>query len=303
MNEVNAQEVVMGREARKTAKSAMRKFGILSAMSLVVATALLGADRAANSFVTVEGEGVRVADDGSIHFPNATEPVAVEVTARPGWKVNGRKSLSLTRAPGANGTLRVTSDLGEDSGHVPLEDCQFDNVVSNAHIAPPGIKVVAPERLVLMYALPESNILVSASASCETLSNGLHEVTTTWLPCPVCHSAHDPAEEKTTEIIEPGELIWTTTSVGGSTNDSSAALYLPKGTGQEIGFSVVATNECCTNCICRAGAETTVDVYELSVQRKDYIGLNRTDKGRANPLASAKTATAQIDPGPSFTIT
>ena len=47
-----------------------------------------------NSFVTVEGDGVRIADDGSIHFPNAKSPVAVEVTARSGWKVNGRKAVS-----------------------------------------------------------------------------------------------------------------------------------------------------------------------------------------------------------------
>ena len=31
--------------------------------------------------------------------------------------------------------LLLYSDLGEDSEHIPLVDCPFDSVVSNAHIA------------------------------------------------------------------------------------------------------------------------------------------------------------------------
>lgn len=54
-----------------------RVFGILSAMGLMSATALIGAERFSNSFVTVEGDGVRIADDGSIHFPNAESPAAL----------------------------------------------------------------------------------------------------------------------------------------------------------------------------------------------------------------------------------
>ena len=288
-------------------------FVIISAMGLAAATALTGAaaavgaapsgsdGRAMNAFVVVEGEGVRVADDGSVHFPNAKSPVSVEVTARPGWKVNGRKSLSLTRAPGEGGTLRVTSDLGEDSEHVPLEDCHFEPLVSKRH-APPGIRANAPGRLVLMYALPESNILVSASATCEVLSNGLHGVTTTWLPCSVCQSVHDPVEENSDVTIEPGERFWTAFGAGVATNSNVWSGYMAKGTGQAISFSVVATNEC-PECVCSAATNVVVDVHELSVQREDYIGLDRTDEGRANPRANAKTATAQISPGPSGTVT
>ena len=251
-----------------------------------------------NSFVTVEGDGVRIADDGSIHFPNAKSPVAVEVTARSGWKVNGRKAVSLTRAPGASGPLRVTSDLGEDSEHIPLVDCQFDSVVSNAHIAPPAIGVAVSERQLLMYALPDTNVLVSASAACETLSNGLHEVTTTWLPCPVCHAAHDPAEEKVQEEIAPGAQSWRASAADVEANSNTWTGYMTKGRGQQMSFRVVATNDC-RKCICEASTNVVVDVYELSVTNDLYVGLDRTDAGRTNLFANAKTATALIAPAPS----
>ncbi len=273
-----------------------RVFGILSAMGLMSATALIGAERVSNSFVTVEGDGVRIADDGSIHFPNAKSSVAVEVTARPGWKVNGKKSLSLTRAPGDNRSLSVTSELGEDSDHVPLEDCQFDSVVSNAHIAPPAISIEASEGLIFMYAQPESNVLVSASASCETLSNGVHEVTTTWLPCPVCHAAHDPVEEKSLEESAPGEEIWTASGAGVETNSNAWTGYMTKGKGQQISFSVVATNEC-RKCICEASTNVVVDVHELSIDLPDeFLGLNMTDEWRGRYVT--RSAIANIDPAP-----
>lgn len=211
-----------------------------------------------------------------------------------------RQAVSLTRAPGASGPLRVTSGLGEDSEHIPLVDCQFDSVVSNAHIAPPAIGVAVSERQLLMYALPDTNVLVSASAACETLSNGLHEVTTTWLPCPVCHAAHDPVEEKSLEDVAPGAQYWTASAAGVETNSNTWTGYMTKGMDQQISFRVVATNNC-RKCICEASTNVVVDVHELSISRLDYLGLDRTDAGRTNPVI--KAGTAVIDPGPSGTVT
>ena len=277
-----------------------RVFGILSAMGLMSATALIGAERFSNSFVTVEGDGVRIADDGSIHFPNAKSPVAVEVTARPGWKVNGSESVSFTRAPGDGGPLLVTCDLGEGSYCIPLVDCQFGNDVSNRHVAPPAISIEGSERLIYMYALPGSNVLVSASASCETLSNGVHEIVTKWLPCPGCHALHDPAEETNTVSVVPEIGLWTASGAGVTTNASTWTAEMSKGKGQEITFRVDATNDCaeCRN-NCHASTNVVVDVYELSVTNDLYIGIARTDAGRTNLFANAKTATALIAPAPS----
>ena len=198
-----------------------RVFGILSAMGLMATTALIGAERVSNSFVTVEGDGVRIADDGSIHFPNAKSPVAVEVTARPGWKVNGRGSVSFTRAPGARGALRVTSALGEDGAHVPYEDCEFGFSAETNHLAAPSIRAAAEGRMLAMYALPQTNVLVSVSATCETVSIGVHEIVTKWLPCPGCHALHDPAEETNTVCVAPAIGLWTAFGAGVTTNAST----------------------------------------------------------------------------------
>ncbi len=172
-------------------------------------------------------------------------------------------------------------------------------VVTNVH-RPPAIGVAVSERQLLMYALPDTNVLVSASAACETLSNGLHEVTTTWLPCPVCHEAHDPAEEKVQEEIAPGALSWRASAAGVETNSNTWTGYMTKGMDQQISFRVVATNDC-RKCICEASTNVVVDVHELSISRLDYLGLDRTDAGRTNPVI--KAGTAVIDPGPSGTVT
>ena len=51
------------------------------------------AERTEDSFFTIEGEGVRIASDGSISVDaDATGPVTI--TARSGWLVNGRESIT-----------------------------------------------------------------------------------------------------------------------------------------------------------------------------------------------------------------
>lgn len=64
---------------------------------LVVAAALtlfsVRAERTANSFFTVDGEGVSVAADGSVCI-DAGASGPVRITARSGWLVNGRESVN-----------------------------------------------------------------------------------------------------------------------------------------------------------------------------------------------------------------
>jgi hypothetical protein len=89
------------------------KFGILLAMGLVASTALIGAERAVNAFLAVDGGGID--DDGSI-VVDRNSPDSVKVSARPGWFVNGRESVSVDPKRGSR--LTVTSRLGEDEDHV-----------------------------------------------------------------------------------------------------------------------------------------------------------------------------------------
>ena len=282
-----------------------RKYAILLAMGLTasIASAVLAAvetpigrgGRVSNSFVTVEGEGVCVADDGRIHFSGSESPVSVEVTARPGWLVDGRRSLSFVRVPGESRTLLVRSATLEDEEHVPLEDCDFDESFTNRHVLPPAIEMAGEgDRLLLVYAHPESNVLVSASASCEVVSNGVHEVEHIWLPCSECGSQRVPSAETNTVESIPGEQYWTASGAGITTNSSSWSGYLTKGLGQKIDLSVVVTNVC-TNCICKAGTNVVVDVHELYIDLPDeYLGLDMRDEGRGKYVT--RGASAVIEP-------
>lgn len=67
---------------------------------IVLLVALLGircvvADTVTNSFVIVEGQGVSISQDGNIILDKSTSG-DIKVTARSGWLVNGRDSVSLS---------------------------------------------------------------------------------------------------------------------------------------------------------------------------------------------------------------
>ena len=74
---------------------------------------------------------------------------------------------------------------------------------------------------------------------------------------------------------------------------------MTKGTGRVVSFNVTGKRNACDSCTCSAGAEAVVDVHELSITNSLYVGLDRTDAGRADPRANAKDATALVDPEPS----
>ena len=70
-------------------------------LAAVAALTLLSvrAERTANSFFTIEGEGVRIASDGSVCV-DAGASGPVRITARSGWLVNGRESITYPSARG-----------------------------------------------------------------------------------------------------------------------------------------------------------------------------------------------------------
>ena len=78
----------------------LKRWNRISCVALVLAAFSLAqvvrAETAANAFVVVEAEGVRIGDGDVIHFANATSATPVRVTARTGWRVNGRKEISTT---------------------------------------------------------------------------------------------------------------------------------------------------------------------------------------------------------------
>ena len=69
-----------------------------------------------------------------------------------------------------------------------------------------------------------------------------------------------------------------------------------EGAEAEYRIYVVGKRDDCASCMCTASTNVVVDVHELSVTNDLYLGLDRTDFGRTNPVV--KVAGALIDPEP-----
>ena len=241
---------------------------MLALASLLSAPAI-EAGKSSNSFLTVEGEGVSIADDGGICVEaGASGPV--RVTARPGWLVNGRESIAFESARGLSRGLNLTSKLGEDHTCFPPPPTVKDEHETTFVLGASA----TPASQVEMYALPATSAAVSVSASPAIVEKGRHKVTKTWeaWTCRVCGARQEARTEVSHYDVEP------------------------KGLGQTVSFSVMGTRSACASCTYTASTNALVDVHELSVSRDNYLGINRTDAGRADPVV--KTATALIDPAP-----
>jgi len=68
---------------------------------------------------------------------------------------------------------------------------------------------------------------------------------------------------------------------------------LTKGLKQGVLFSLVASNRC-EGCTCGGVTNALIDVYELSIDRPDYVGLNMTDAMKGKHVK--RKASAIIDP-------
>ena len=265
------------------------KYGILLAMGMIAATALAGADRAVNAFLAVEGDGVSIDDDGSIVCDRSAAG-SVTVSARPGWLVNGRESVSVDPKRGSG--LKVTSRLGEDEEHVHV----FPQTVEDDHLE--DIVLVAeatPASQIAMYALPDTSTVVSTSATHKADKRGKHRVTTTYYPC-VCGEVHDPQEVVRTYEVEPDHYEWTASGAGQTVESSTWTGPMSKGLRHRTSFQVTGKRDVCAACTYTATTNVLVDVHELSVTNDLYLGLDRTDFGRTNPVV--KVAGALIDPEP-----
>ena len=265
---------------------------LLVMAGVMLMTAEVSAARVSNSFVTVEGRGIGITEAGDIWY-DADSADSFQVTARSGWLVNGSESVTFTPSSGTMRGLDATSRLGEDKKHIHMFPC----TVTNEHVS--GFSVVAetdPSGLAAMYAVPDTSTEVSASASCKVVAKGLHRRTRTYLPCSCGEPG--PSPETDTEEIVPDRYEWTATGPGSTVGLSTWTGELTKGLGQTVEFKVKASKSGCGNPDCHreASAEVKADVYELSIERPDYLGLDLTDAMKGRDVT--RTATAKIDPAP-----
>ncbi len=242
-----------------------------------------------NSFIIAQGNGVSVSQDGSIiHDKRANDDITVR--ARSGWLVNGRDSVSLSASRG--GMLKVMSRLGEDEEHVHVYPSETNDVHSSDIIL--GV-LPKSDNLIAMYALPDTSSVVSVSATCKVIEKGSHEETTTYYPC-ACGEIYDSQETDKTYDVTPKSYEWTASCANRTLSSSTWTGEISKGLAQSVEFTVTGKRDVCSSCISTATTNILVDVHELSVTNDLYLGLDRTDLGRTNPVV--KTAIAKIDPTP-----
>ena len=250
------------------------------------------AAKVSNSFVTVEGRGIGVAEGGDFWY-DVDSAGSILVSARSGWLVNGGESVTLTPSSGSMRTVNATSRIGEDKEHVHFFPCKTNDVHNKDIVIGAQAK---PSSLIAMYALPDTGTVVSVSASHEIVEKGRHYWSRKYLPCACGEPPPEPSFEDGYYDVEPDRYDWTATAAGRTFGTSTWTGMMTKGVGQTIDFHVTGRRDACGQCTCQAQTNATVDVYELSIERPDYLGLDMTDAMKGKYVT--RTATAKIDPVP-----
>ena len=251
-----------------------------------------------NGFVIVDAPGVRVTGTGDAGFHVSRVGVAkdaqVRVTARPGWRfASGKREIvfplaTLTTSGPAPSRHKVRSDLGEDETEITWEDCTFAAAVRDVHVQKPDFKVHASDDVLRLYMAPEKDVFVSASASEEILSPGLHRRTTTYSPCPVCKTV--PKPNKTEEQYEK-TLRWEWHATGPGKPTVSERFWSGRVAAanelQKVLFRAKASCDSCEQCTNEKMGETQLLVRRLGFSLYHRLfGLDRTDDGRCGEPSS-----------------
>ena len=251
-----------------------------------------------NGFVIVDAPGVRVTGTGDAGFHVSRVGVAkdaqVRVTARPGWRfASGKREIvfplaTLTTSGPAPSRHKVRSDLGEDETEITWEDCTFAAAVRDVHVQKPDFKVHASDDVLRLYMAPEKDVFVSASASVENLSPGLHRRTTTYSPCPVCKTV--PKPNKTEEQYEK-TLRWEWHATGPGKPTVSERFWSGRVAAanelQKVLFRAKASCDSCEQCTNEKKGETQLLVRRLGFSLYHRLfGLDRTDDGRCGEPSS-----------------
>ena len=251
-----------------------------------------------NGFVIVDAPGVRVTGAGDAGFHVSRVGVAkdaqVRVTARPGWRfASGKREIvfplaTLTTSGPAPSRHKVRSDLGEDETEITWEDCTFAAAVRDVHVLKPDFKVHASDDVLRLYMAPDKDVFVSASASVDILSPGLHRRTTTYSPCPVCKTV--PKPNKTEEQYEK-TLRWEWHATGPGKPTVSERFWSGRVAAanelQKVLFRAKASCDSCEQCTNEKMGETQLLVRRLGFSLYHRLfGLDRTDDGRCGEPSS-----------------
>ena len=297
---MNTKTSILMAKARRPLGCGVRKFGIL--LTVMAAAIIALPNTVTNDVVVATSDAeLRISDRGlglglEVVGGGAAE---VKLEARPGWRFrDGSTSVTLNKAAGepakspdavgegqsAEGSATIVIEDGEDD-----DDENGDGEGSVEH-EKPILSMTATAPKVVAYSVQDGGTNVSISLSATVTTNGKHRK---------LDAEGNVVEEKE---FSPKHYVWKMTGVatGEAETDSSTHTFtvnLTKGESKWLNFSVVGK----TCSICDGEVESDaatdsveIDVYELSISRPDYLGLDRTDAGRQGHVV--KTATLSSDP-------
>ena len=295
---MNTKTSILMAKARRPLGCGVRKFGIL--LTVMAAAIIALPNTVTNDVVVATSDAeLRISDRGlglglEVVGGGAAE---VKLETRPGWRFrDGSTSVTLNKAAGSS--AKSPSAVGEGqsaegSAQVVIEDGEDDedgdDEGSVDHVKP-ILSLTASAPKVVAYSVHDGGTNVSISLSATVTTKGKHRK---------LDAEGNVVEEKE---FSPKRYVWKMTGVatGEAETDSATHTFtinLTKGESKSLNFSVVGK----TCSICDGEVESDkatdsveIDVYELSISRPDYLGLDRTDAGRQGHVV--KTATLSSDP-------
>ena len=296
---MNTKTSILMAKARRPLGCGVRKFGIL--LTVMVAAIIALPNTVTNDVVVATSDAeLRISDRGlglglEVVGGGAAE---VKLETRPGWRFrDGSTSVTLNKAAGE--PAKSPAIEGEGNGaenYVPGVDVNDDesggdeNDEGSVDHEKPVLSLTATAPKVVAYSVLDGGTNVSISLSATVTTKGKHRK--------LDANGNVVKEEE----FSPKRYVWKMTgaATGEAETDSASHTFtvnLTKGKGKKLDFSVVG--KICS--ICDGDVESDeaedsieIDVYELSISRPDYLGLDRTDAGRQGHVV--KTATLSSDP-------
>lgn len=257
-----------------------------------------------NPYVTVSGdvEFDQVTDD-SIRIRRMNGPTEIQITPRPGWRMDGPTNVVLQ--PGGQMTLQMSGKDGEEDKDVDFGDdghCDHKSSEKDEHTGAP-VLVAYPEESheLALYTDPDVGVQVRLGFEWKVATNGEHTVTTTIEPCAYCGSAGGEEEEKVPVTPKPPYAV--EYQYPAETIDVNGTKYLPSGSHM-VKARASWKSEKCKYCRCSADARKWYNVGYARMNCAEYVGLDMTDAGQQNDiLKSAAVVTGGVADSGDFTWT
>ena len=276
----------------------MRKFGIL--LTVMAAAIIALPNTVTNDVVVATSDAeLRISDRGlglglEVVGGGAAE---VKLEARPGWRFrDGSTSVTLMKAAGEAATSPEVEGEGKGAeSYVPGievgdDDEDGDDEDGSVEHEKPVLSLTASAPKVVVYSVNDGGASISIALSVTVTTKGKHRK---------LDAEGNVVEEKE---FSPGRYVWKMSGAVTDEAETSSASHtftvrLTKGENKVLNFSVVGKDcEYCDEDV-ETSATTdsvTIDVYELSISRDPYLGLDRTDEGRKS--RTVKDASVAVSP-------